>query len=408
MSYIVRMDYELLKNIKEKYIKLKPFLNERTKRLWAATEAKSLGRGGKVLVSAVTGLSRTTIYRGMRELEQPSKDISNNKIRAKGGGRKRLTTQSPELLDKLKELVDDTTLGDPESPLLWTCKSTRNLAETLCNQGYQIARQKVSELLSDLGYSLQGNQKTKEGKSHPDRDRQFRYLNKRVKLFQYYNQPVISVDTKKKELVGDYSNKGKEWRPKGKPVKTNTHDFGKDRINPYGVYDQTANEGWVNVGTDYDTSEFAVESIRRWWSRIGIIRYPDAESLLITADCGGSNGYRVRLWKVELQSLANETGLRISVCHFPPGTSKWNKIEHSMFCHISTNWRGKPLTSHEVVVNLIGNTTTREGLQIHADLDTNSYPKGKKISDKELSNINIRCAHFHGEWNYKLSPKCST
>lgn len=402
------MDYELLKNIKEKYIKLKPFLNERTKRLWAATEAKSLGRGGKVLVSAVTGLSRTTIYRGMRELEQPSKDISNNKIRAKGGGRKRLTTQSPELLDKLKELVDDTTLGDPESPLLWTCKSTRNLAETLCNQGYQIARQKVSELLSDLGYSLQGNQKTKEGKSHPDRDRQFRYLNKRVKLFQYYNQPVISVDTKKKELVGDYSNKGKEWRPKGKPVKTNTHDFGKDRINPYGVYDQTANEGWVNVGTDYDTSEFAVESIRRWWSRIGIIRYPDAESLLITADCGGSNGYRVRLWKVELQSLANETGLRISVCHFPPGTSKWNKIEHSMFCHISTNWRGKPLTSHEVVVNLIGNTTTREGLQIHADLDTNSYPKGKKISDKELSNINIRCAHFHGEWNYKLSPKCST
>jgi len=402
------MDNELINSIKEKYIALEPFLDERTTRRWAAVEAKALGRGGKVIIASATNLSRTTIYRGIRELTESLSNIPKGRTRAVGGGRKRITEHTPELINMLKSLVEDTTRGDPGTPLLWTCKSTRQLSKALLSQGYQLGRQKISELLSDLDYSLQGNRKTKEGSSHPDRDKQFRYLNRRIKLFQRYGQPVISVDTKKKELIGDFSNKGKEWRPKGKPRQTDAHDFGKERVNPYGIYDQTANVGWVSVGTDHDTSEFAVESIRRWWRKMGHLCYPDAKHLLITADCGGSNGYRVRLWKVALQVLANEMGLRISVCHFPPGTSKWNKIEHRMFCHISTNWRGKPLTSHEVVVNLIGNTSTREGLFIQAELDTNEYPKGKKISDKEINNINIRRARFHGEWNYKILPKCTT
>jgi hypothetical protein len=299
--------------------------------------------------------------------------VSDSRIRAEGGGRKRLTEQTRDIREALQGLVEDTTRGDPESPLLWTCKSTRQLADTLCRRGYRIGRQKVSELLSERGYSLQGNRKLKAGNAHPDRDRQFHYLNRRVKWFQRYAQPVISVDTKKKELIGDFANKGREWRPKGRPIPTDAHDFGNERVNPYGVYDPTANVGWVSVGIDHDTAEFAVESIRRWWYKMGQSRYPNAHHLLVTADCGGSNCYRVRLWKIALQALANETGLYISVCHFPPGTSKWNKIEHRLFCHISTNWRGKPLTSHEVVVNLIGNTTTREGLNIQAELDTNKY-----------------------------------
>ena len=403
------MDSELVSSIRGKYLALEPFLNERMKRLWAAVEAKALGRGGKVLVAAATDLSRTTIYHGLRELDHcREENVAESRIRAEGGGRKGLIEQAPEIIETLKDLIEDTTRGDPESPLLWTCKSTRQLAETLCQRGYRIGRQKVSELLSQLGYSLQGNRKTKEGVSHPDRDKQFCYLNRRVKWFQRHGQPVISVDTKKKELIGDFANKGKEWRAKGNPIQTDAHDFGHDRVNPYGVYDQTANVGWVSVGTDSDTAEFAVESIRRWWYKMGLQRYPDVEHLLVTADCGGSNGYRLRLWKVSLQALADETGLRISVCHFPPGTSKWNKIEHRMFCHISTNWRGKPLTSHEIVVNLIGNTSTREGLSIQAELDTNEYPKGKKISDKEVNSVNIRRAHFRGEWNYKILPKCSS
>lgn len=404
------MDTEQFTSIKQKYTSLKPFLNERSRRLWAAAEAKTLGRGGKVLVSKATELSRTTIYRGMRELDSPETVpvVPENRTRIEGGGRKRLTEKTPELVGQLKKLVEDTTCGDPETPLLWTCKSTRQLSNALGNLGIHVGRQKVSELLADLGYSLQGNRKTKDGSSHPDRDKQFRFLNRRVRIFQRHNQPVISVDTKKKELIGNFSNKGKEWRPKGKPKQTDSHDFGKDRVNPYGVYDQTANVGWVSVGTDYDTSEFAVESIRRWWNKMGKSRYAAADHLLITADCGGSNGYRVRLWKLALQEFANESGLNISVCHFPPGTSKWNKIEHRMFCHISMNWRGKPLVSHEVVVNLIGNTTTRSGLRIQAELDTNEYQKGKKISPNEMKNINIRRARFHGEWNYKIRPRCST
>jgi transposase len=404
------MDNEVIKSIQQKYLSLKPFLDERSKRLWAAAEAKSFGHGGKILVSQATDLSRTTVYRGMRELDSPEEEIvaPEGRTRNEGGGRKRLTEQMPEIIGKLKDLVEDTTCGDPETPLLWTCKSTRQLSDALSKIGFRIGRQKVSELLAELGYSLQGNRKTKEGSSHPDRDKQFRFLNRRVKLFQRYGQPVISVDTKKKELIGNYSNKGREWCPKGKPKETDSHDFGKDRVNPYGIYDQTANVGWVSVGTDHDTSEFAVESIRRWWNKMGKTHYAKADHLLITADGGGSNGYRVRLWKVALQKFADESGLKISVCHFPPGTSKWNKIEHRMFCHISMNWRGKPLVSHEVVVNLIGNTTTREGLSIQAELDTNEYQKGKKVSDEEIENINIRRAGFHGEWNYKIQPKCST
>jgi transposase len=402
------MDTETIESIGEKYQVLQPVLTERGRRLWAATEANSLGRGGKVAVSKATGISRVTINKGLAEIENGTAEFSPAAIRRKGGGKKRLVDQSPELLEALKDLVEDSTRGDPEVPLLWTCKSTRRLVAELSRLGYRIGRQKVSELLTDLGYSLQGNRKTQEGSSHPDRNHQFRYLNARVRLFQRHGQPVISVDTKKKELVGNYSNKGREWSPKGKPTETNSHDFGKERVNPYGVYDQTANEGWVSVGTDHDTAEFAVESIRRWWKKMGSRLYPDAESLLITADCGGSNGYRVRLWKFALQTLSTETGLRISVSHFPPGTSKWNKIEHRMFCHISTNWRGQPLTSHEVIVNLIGNTTTTQGLSVTAELDTNDYPKSKKIPNKDFQAINIRRANFHGDWNYKISPKCTS
>lgn len=402
------MDEKTIKTVQTKFIALEPYLNEQSKRLWAATEAEALGHGGKTIVSVATGLSRTTIYQGIKDLVHPLDFTAKVRTRTKGGGRKSLISIQPEIKEQLKIIVEDTTCGDPESPLLWTCKSTRQLSETLNHMGYKIGRQKISELLSELGYSLQGNRKTKAGSSHPDRDKQFRFLNRRVKLFQRDNQPVISVDTKKKELIGDFSNKGKEWRPKGKPIETGDHDFGTDRVNPYGVYDQTANVGWVSVGTDYDTSEFAVESIRRWWRKMGIKRYPNAKHLLITADCGGSNGYRVRLWKVALQKFADETGLTISVCHFPPGTSKWNKIEHRMFCHISTNWRGRPLTSHEIVVNLIGNTTTREGLIIRAELDKNEYPKGKKVSDEEVNSVMIHRANFHGEWNYKIEPICST
>ncbi|MBT9142608.1 MAG: hypothetical protein DDT29_01002 [Dehalococcoidia bacterium] len=408
------MHSEIESMIKAKFEALSPVLDEQSRRLWAAAEAKVLGRGGISSVARSTGLSRTTVHQGLRELEKPEKSKEQRKprrVRSPGGGRKRITDSNPEILKELEQMVDPVTRGDPESPLRWTCKSTRQLASALCTRGHRIGRQKVSELLATLGYSLQSNRKVREGSQHPDRDEQFNYINKQVKSFQGRGQPVISVDTKKKELVGDFKNGGREWQPKGSPEPVRVHDFidkTLGKVNPYGVYDQTANVGWVNVGTDNDTAEFAVESIRRWWGKMGKEHYPEAKELLITADCGGSNGYRIRLWKIELQSFANQTGLKITVCHFPPGTSKWNKIEHRMFSHISMNWRGKPLIDHEVIVNLIGSTTTKQGLFIHAELDANNYPKGIKISDAELKNVNVVKAEFHGEWNYTIAPNGST
>ena len=400
--------------IKAKFEALSPVLDEQSRRLWAAAEVKVLDRGGVSSVARATGLSRTTIYQGLMDLEMLKKSKEQRKprrVRSPGGGRKPITVSDPELVKELEQMVDPVTRGDPESPLRWTCKSTRQLASALCDQGHRIGRQKVSELLATLGYSLQSNRKVREGSQHPDRDEQFNYINEQVKSFQKRGQPVVSVDTKKKELVGDFKNRGREWQPKGSPEPVRVHDFMDKtlgKVNPYGVYDQTANVGWVNVGTDNDTAEFAVESIRRWWEKMGKERYPEAKELLITADCGGSNGYRIRLWKIELQNFANQTGLEITVCHFPPGTSKWNKIEHRMFSHISMNWRGKPLINHEVIVNLIGSTTTKQGLSIHAELDTNNYPKGIKISDEELENVNLVKAGFHGEWNYTIAPNCSS
>ena len=388
---------------------LKPVFDEQSRRLWAAAEAKSLGHGGISIVARATGISRTTIHQGMKTLSK-SEDSSPKKIgriRSSGGGRKPITEYDQTVLRDLDHLVEPSTRGDPESPLRWTCKSVRQLAAALQEQGHGIERQKVAHLLVELGYSLQANNKTRAGKQHPDRDAQFHFISERVAPSQRQKQPVISVDTKKKELVGDFINRGREWCPKGKPVPVRVYDFidkEKGKVNPYGVYDQTADQGWVSVGTDHDTAEFAVESIRRWWNKMGRNSYPKAKELLITADCGGSNGYRVRLWKIALQNLSTETGLKISGCHFPPGTSKWNKIEHRMFSHISINWRGKPLISHEVIVKLIGSTTTKSGLNIRAELDTNKYEKGIKITDEELDNINVIRDDFHGEWNYSITP----
>lgn len=407
------MDASVQQAVQRKYELLGDILDERGRRFWAAAEASELGRGGVSAVARATGLSRTTIYQGIEEL-RGGKTLSvppRERVRAAGGGRRALTQKDPQLLASLERLVDPTTRGDPESPLRWTCKSSRQLADALREQGHPISRQTVCELLGQLGYSLQANRKTREGSAHIDRDRQFEYINAQVMAHQGRGQPVISVDTKKKELVGDFKNAGREWRPKGKPQEVRSHDFMDDelgKVNPYGVYDQSANVGWVNVGTDHDTAEFAVESIRRWWQHMGAERYPEASELLITADGGGSNGYRLRLWKVALQGLANTTGLTVRVCHFPPGTSKWNKIEHRMFSFISLNWRGKPLISHEVVVNLIGSTRTRTGLTIRAALDTTAYPTGVKVSDEDLSKINLTRASFHGEWNYSIAPNCSS
>lgn len=408
------MDTHTETAVREKLNLLAPLFDEQTRRLWAAAEAQVLGRSGISLVARATGLSRTTIHQGIKDLVElrETKVLEKKKrIRAVGGGRKPIDEYDPTLRRDLERLVDPVTRGDPESPLRWTCKSTRQLAAALVEQGHVVGRQKVADLLAELGYSLQANQKTKEGSAnHPDRDQQFNYINEQATVFQHRNEPVISVDTKKKELVGEFKNGGQEWQPKGEPEQVQGHDFPDPKLgkaNPYGVYDHHANVGWVSVGTDHDTSEFAVESIRRWWNKMGQLRYPNATELLITADGGGSNGYRVRLWKVALQKFANETGLRISVCHFPPGTSKWNKIEHRMFSHISMNWRGRPLISHEVIVNHIGSTTTQGGLTINAELDTNLYPKGIRVSDEELEMVNLTKASFHGEWNYAIDKNCS-
>jgi DDE family transposase len=399
-------------SVRQKYEALAPLLHEKAQRRWAACEALALGRGGISLVSAATGLSRPTIRRGLAELDTTRDDAQaverdRTRIRRPGAGRPRLTTSDRSLLGDLKRLVDPATRGDPMSPLLWTCKSTRHLAQALGPMGHDVSHQTVARLLTDLGYNLQANRKTEEGKGHPDRDAQFEHINRKVRSFQRRGQPVVSVDTKKKELVGNYKNPGREWEPEGQPRRVKSKDFpdkALGKVAPYGVYDLTANEGWVNVGIRHDTAEFAVESIRRWWSRMGSQVYPGAKELLVTADSGGSNGSRTRLWKVCLQELADELGLKVHVCHFPPGTSKWNKIEHRMFCHITQNWRGRPLVSHAVVVNLIGGTRTRTGLRIQAELDTNAYEKGIKVTNQELAEVRLKRDKFHGEWNYTVLP----
>jgi DNA-binding phage protein len=392
--------------IKKRFESIEPFLDERMRRLLAAAEAAALGRGGITKVSRATGVSRPTIAAGLEELADPSL-VDTKRVRRAGGGRKRTVDKDLTLVQDLESLIEPTTRGDPESPLRWTSKSVRKLARELNGMGHQVSHRLVAELLHELDYSLQANRKTKEGDSHPDRDVQFEHINAQVKTFQAAGQPAISVDTKKKELVGDFKNGGREWQPKGEPEEVRVHDFlipELGKVAPYGIYDITHNLGWVNVGIDHDTAAFAVESIRRWWYSMGQPLYPEARQLLITADGGGSNGYRLRLWKVELQKLADETGLSITVCHLPPGTSKWNKIEHRLFSYISQNWRGKPLVSYEVIVNLIAATTTTTGLRVHSELDTRLYPKGVKVSDAELAQVNIERDDFHGEWNYTISP----
>lgn len=396
-----------LSAIKQRFEAVRDLLDERSRRLVAAAEASILGHGGIAAVAQATGVSRPVIREGLRELE--SKDVPTpGRIRRPGGGRKRIVDKDPSLRPDLRKLVEPTTRGDPESPLLWTCKSVRRLAEELQRQGHQVSYPVVAELLGEMGYSLQGNRKTKEGTGHPDRNAQFEHINRKVKRFQSSKQPVISVDTKKKELVGDFKNPGRERRPKGDPEKVRVHDFvipELGRATPYGVYDLTHNNGWVSVGIDHDTAAFAVETIRRWWLSMGRPLYPKAQRLLITADGGGSNGSRVRLWKLELQKLADETGLRIAVCHFPPGTSKWNKIEHRLFSFISQNWRGKPLVSVQVMVSLIAATATKTGLKVHSEIDSNLYPAGIKVTDEEMKTLNLYLDKFHGEWNYELRPR---
>lgn len=397
--------------IKEKFDSISSYLNERALRIWCATEVKNhnkeFGRGGSTAVHRATGISYPTIRSGLCELADKKK-LDKNKIRRPGGGRKKITDKYPDLLHDLESLVEPLSRGDPESPLRWTCKSVRNLSEELHNKGYSLSFRTVCDLLAELDYSLQSNKKTNEGMSHPDRDRQFRYINKVVKLFQKSNLPTISVDTKKKENIGEYKNVGKEYRPKGNPIKTNTHDFPNKELGkaaPYGVYDLKQNKGWVSVGISHDTAEFAVNTIRSWWRKMGKPLYKNADRLLITADCGGSNSYKTRLWKWELQKLSNELKKEIHICHFPPGTSKWNKIEHRMFSFITMNWRGKPLETLETIINLIGNTKTKNGLAIKVIADKNKYEKGRKISDEDFKLINIKHRNFHGEWNYIIKPK---
>jgi hypothetical protein len=382
-----------------------PHLTEKQRRLLAGAAAKALGRGGGARMARISGLSRPTVYTGVRELEDPPDP--GGRIRRPGGGPKRLVQRQPGLLAALEALVDPDTRGDPQSPLRWTCKSTRELADALGGQGFQVSDDTVGRLLTQQRYTLQRTQKTEEGAQHPDRDAQFRYLNDTARGHLDQGLPVVSVDTKKKELVGNYANGGTEWQPVGEPERVKVHDFPDPELGkaiPYGVYDLGANAGWVSVGTDHDTAAFAVATLRRWWQQAGRALYPNADRLLVCADAGGSNGYRVRAWKTELASFAAETGLQVTVCHFPPGTSKWNKIEHRLFSHISMNWRGRPLTSHEVIVELIGATRTRAGLAVRAELDRGSYPLGVKVSDRELAAVPLQRHDWHGEWNYTVLP----
>jgi hypothetical protein len=392
--------------IREKYRTLAPALNERQRRLWAGTEANQLGFGGMAMVIRATGLSYLTVARGMREASQdPS--LPMERVRKAGGGRKPTVGVDPELRRVLESLVEPLTRGDPESPLRWTCKSTRNLAKELQSRGYEISHATIASLLLDMGYSLQANRKTREGSKHPDRNAQFEYINKQAGAALDAGQPAISVDTKKKELVGDFKNGGQEWQPKGKPEEVRVHDFIDPELGraiPYGVYDLARNAGWVSVGIDHDTAAFAVATIERWWKKMGSKAYPNARQLLITADGGGSNGSRVRLWKLELQRFSDRTGLPITVCHFPPGTSKWNNIEHRLFSFIGQNWRGKPLLTHATIVNPIAGTRNEKGLKVKCELDKRIYPPKIKVSDEQMSEIRLTPHSFHGEWNYTIKP----
>jgi transposase len=381
--------------------------DERRRRLWAAAEARSAGRGGVAAVARATGIAVDTIRRGIAELEA-GETLAPGRVRRPGGGRKSLVEKDPTLLADLERLVDEDSRGDPERPLRWTARSVRQLARGLRELGHEVHYSSLPKLLRALGYSLQANAKTREGSSHPDRDAQFEHINATVKVALDSGQPVISVDTKKKELVGDFKNGGREWRPKGSPELVRTHDFKDKQLGkaiPYGIYDLADDSGWVNVGIDHDTAQFAVASIESWWQHLGQERYPDATTLTITADCGGSNGNRTRLWKTELQRLADDTGLAVQVCHFPPGTSKWNKIEHRLFSFISHNWRAKPLVSLEVIINLIAATTTRTGLEVYAQLDKRTYPDKVTVSDAELKAVSLHGATFHPEWNYTIKPR---
>lgn len=402
----MRHDSKLEAAIRAKYLALEGVLNERARRLWAATESLTIGYGGDAVVASATGLARATIRAGREELKKGEADTGRQ--RRPGGGRKALALVQGGWVEALERMVAPTTRGDPMSPLQWTCKSTRNLAAELRHEGFEVSHTSVGKKLHELGYSLHALRKNQEGTDHPDRNAQFEHISAMVEDFQTRNQPVISVDTKKKELVGSFRNVGREWQPKGRPEEVNVHDFPDDAVGkaiPYGVFDMTRNEAWVSVGRDHDTPAFAVASIRQWWKTMGLPAYPSATELLITADAGGSNGYRTRAWKKELQELADDTGLNIHVCHFPPGTSKWNKIEHRLFCHITQNWRGKPLTSFETVVNLIGRTRTTRGLRVKARLDKKQYPTGVEITKAEMKRLALRKDDFHGDWNYLLEPR---
>ncbi len=403
-------DAQSVTRIRRKYRSLRPELDERRRRQWAATEARDLGWGGVSVVARATGLSRTTIIAGRGELALPARQRAAEAMRVRhpGGGRRPLAETDPGLMAALEALVEPSARGDPESPLRWTCKSIRRLADELTRENHPVGAVTVAKLLRQAGYSLQANRKTREGASHPDRNAQFEYINDSVRRFLQRGQPAISVDTKKKELVGDFKNAGREWRPRGTPEEVRVHDFLIKTLGkaiPYGVYDMLNDQGWVNVGIDHDTAQFAANSIRRWWKEMGQRRFPRAKDLLITADGGGSNSHRSRLWKVSLHELADELGLKLFVCHFPPGTSKWNKIEHRLFSFITHNWRGRPLTSHQTIVNLIASTTTRTGLIVKAALDTNHYETKIKVPDEQLERLRLKRHDFHGDWNYTITPR---
>jgi hypothetical protein len=403
-------DAKVEARIRRKFRLVAVELDERRRRQWAAAEAREVGWGGISLVARATGLSRPTIMAGLKDLQLSSKSraVAAARVRRPGGGRRALSQADPGLLEALERLIEPATRGDPMSPLRWTCKSTAKLAEELTRQNHPVSDRTVALLLKQSGYSLQANRKTREGSSHPDRNAQFEYINRRVSAFHRRRQPVISVDTKKKELVGEFKNPGEEWHPQGRPETVNVHDFPDPKLGkaiPYGVYDLACNEGWVSVGIDHDTAEFACASIQRWWNEMGSARFPRATELLITADGGGSNSSRNRLWKKSLQSLADELDITLHVCHFPPGTSKWNKIEHRLFCFITKNWRGRPLTTYEVIVNLIASTTTKTGLTVRAALDPRRYETGIAVSAAELAHLRIVPARFHGDWNYSITPR---